>query len=288
MGDFGVAVSPFELEEWSGATGINPDFCMIFESWAQQRALTDVCNRALAFGHRTIAVTWEPWTPTTDASGETQPEWAAETILAGDHDDYIDAVARSLRDSRLNVYLRFAHEANGGWYPWSADPAGYVAAWKYVRYRMRSMRAAWNVKMVWSPNYDLWRTCPADWLTRLLPYWPGRLAVDHMGTTMIDFGAERDYTVDRFAARFDLAYQLFERRTKAMETNVNLDDAVDWLWALTEYVGRWDRPLSTIILSQGASRLGAGGGTGDMDWFVGDYPEILAALEAVIAVLHAT
>lgn len=287
MGDFGVAVSPFELEEWSGATGINPDFCMIFESWDRQRALTDVCNKAAAFGHRTIAVTWEPWTPTADAEGHPQPEWAATSVLNGEHDDYIDAVARSLRDSKLNVYLRFAHEANGGWYPWSADPAGYVDTWKYIRYRMRSVRAAWNVKMVWSPNYDLWRATPADWLARLLPYWPGSTAIDHLGTTMINFGAERDYTVDRFAGRFGLAYDIFTRRTKAMETNVNLDDACDWFGALADYVAQRDRPVSTVVLSQGASRLGSTGTTGEMNWFVGDYPEIVDAIGSVVSALHA-
>jgi hypothetical protein len=125
-------------------------------------------------------------------------------------------------------------------------------------------------------------------LARLLPYWPGPAALDGLGTTMINFGAERDYTIDRFVARFDLAYNIFARRTKAMEANVNLDDALDWFWALADHINRPDRPLSTVILSQGTSRLGTTGTTGNMDWAVGDYPEILDAVSAVAAAIHAT
>ena len=35
------------------------------------------------------------------------------------------------------LYLRFAHEMNGGWFPWGVGtngngPADYVAAWRHI------------------------------------------------------------------------------------------------------------------------------------------------------------
>lgn len=295
MGDFGVAVSPFELDEWQQATGITPDLCMVFESWSRQRALTDMLTKAKSFGHRQFACTWEPWTPppvgvSAEQQGEVQPEWAADTILAGDHDDYIDAVARSIRESKLDaVWLRYGHEMNGHppWHPWGHDPAGYVAAWKYIRKRVRSERGAWNAKFVWSPNPDLWRPTPADWLQRLLPYWPGLSAVDAVGSTMIEFGrADRSYPVSAFAARFDLVREIFGRQVRAMEVNVSRELAVPWLLDLAALCAAPDRPLPMVVLSQGASRAAALGGTGDLAWSLVDDADAREAVRAVIDALR--
>lgn len=293
MGDFGVAVSPFELAEWQQATGIQPDLCMVFESWSRQRALTDVLAKARSFGHREFCCTWEPWDPppigvTPEEQGAVQPEWGHESILRGDHDDYIDAVARSIRDSGLDaVWLRFAHEMQGVWHPWSHDPAGYIEAWKYVRHRMRSERAAWNAKFVWAPNPDLWRATPADWLAKLLPYWPGAAAIDGLGSTMIEFGREdRSYPVSAFAQRFWMARDVFLRPVRAMEVNVSRELAVPWLTDLAGLITRAPTLIPTVILSQGASRAAALGGTGDLSWSLVDDADARGAVRAVIQALH--
>lgn len=294
MGDlFGVATSPFELDEWQQATDLKPDMCMIFESWSRQRALTDVCNKARSFGHNAIAITWEPWEPTpvgstADEQGARQDEWSSESILEGRHDDYIDAVARSLRDSGLQVYLRFGHEMNGDWYPWHHDPARYIQAWKYVRHRMRSMRNGWNIKFCWSPNPDLWRATPADWLVKLMPYWPGPASVEYIGFTMIDFGGSKYYPVASFAEQFNLARLIFRKRIMAMEVNVARDRAVEWLDDLADYIRDGLRPLPAVILSQGSSRAQALGNTGDLDWSVVNDKATRGAVGRVIEALHNT
>lgn len=294
MGDqFGIAVSPFELDEWQKATGLQPDLCMVFESWSKQRTLTDHLNKAKSFGHDSIAVTWEPWEPLpvgTDAQaqGIAQEQWSSDTICGGQHDEYIDNFARALRDSGMTVYLRFAHEMNGDWYPWFHEPDKYIDAWKYVRNRMRSMRNAWNVKFVWSPNPDIWRATPADWLKRLMPYWVGQSACEYVGFTMIDFGGDKYYPVDQFGAQFDLARRIFKKQIMAMEANVARENAVDWLYDLARYVRNGTRLLPLVILSQGSSRAAALGGTGDLAWTLIDDPEARRAIMAVISALHST
>ena len=52
--------------------------------------------------------------------------------------------------------LRFAHEMNGDWYPWSVrsnggSPELYVEAYRHVRALFASAGAT-NVRWVWSPN----------------------------------------------------------------------------------------------------------------------------------------
>lgn len=299
MGDFGVAVSPFELEEWQVATGLTPDLCMIFEAWSRQRSFADVCAKARSLGHTQLVVTWEPWEPvpvgcTPQEQGALQPEWDHQSILAGHHDEYIDAVARSIRDSGLSaVWLRYAHEFNGsvpgggGWYPWAWDPVGFVAAWKYIRNRVRSVRGAWNAKFVWAPNPDLWRTLPADWFATLLPYWPGGSAMESVGSTMIEFGrADRSYSVASFGTRFDLAREVFGRPVRALEVNVSRELAVPWLLDLAALATTPDRPLPMVVLSQGASRASALGGTGDLEWSLVDDPDACEAVRAVVQALH--
>lgn len=287
MGDlFGVACSPFELAEWQQATGIRPDMCMVFEAWCRQRTLAETFAKARSFGHDAIVVTWEPWEPTPEDGGR-QLHWSHESILSGYHDDYIDTMARAMRDSGLSqIYLRYAHEMNGSWYPWRHDPELYVEAWRYLRYRMRSMRAAWNVKFVWSPNADLWRTVPASWLQRLLPYWPGGDQVDYVGFTMIEFGFDKHYPVQLFAERFALAREIFQERILAVEMNVARERATEWLEDLGDYIQRGDRPLPLTVLSQGESRAAASGGTGDLAWSADTDPEACLAVKRLVQAIR--
>jgi hypothetical protein len=71
------------------------------------------------------------WTPQDPALGTNQPEYALRAIIAGDHDEYIAQWARDARAWAKPFYLRFAHEMNGKWQPWSPSANGNTAA-QYV------------------------------------------------------------------------------------------------------------------------------------------------------------
>ena len=45
-------------------------------------------------------------------------------IIGGAHDDYIRAWAEGVRDLGYPLAIRFAHEMNGDWYPWSEQANG--------------------------------------------------------------------------------------------------------------------------------------------------------------------
>lgn len=114
-------------------------------------------------------------------------KYSNASIASGSFDDFLNAFAQSAKAYGKPVILRYAHEMNGTWFPWSPYyPNGngknyfdvgntsenYVAAWKHV-YTLIHTRAP-NVKLLWSPN----RTDSADQIRR---YFPGKEFVDYIG-----------------------------------------------------------------------------------------------------------
>ncbi len=129
-------------------------------------------------------VSWEP-RPTVqpmgpDSDNTTEPGYKLSTIIDGSHDEYIDRVAGEVRDLGLPVAIRFAHEMNGNWFPWSEERNGnskgeFVAAWRHVHDRFVAADAT-NAIWIWSPNVVTARPS-----VRLAPLYPGDDYVDWMG-----------------------------------------------------------------------------------------------------------
>jgi hypothetical protein len=137
-----------------------------------------------------------------------QPDRGLERVTAAVARDLAARVARYER-SGVPVMVRFAHEMNGSWYPWSQQPGAYVAAFRRVATALhRRTRAA----MLWAPNYGGGypftggpHQAPAGSAdARALdtdgdgtvteaddpygPYYPGDRHVDWVGMTLYHFG----------------------------------------------------------------------------------------------------
>jgi len=100
-------------------------------------------------------VNWNSWEATAGGAAE-QPAFRLREIINGRYDSYIRSWATGARDWGKPLFLRFNHEMNGTWYPWSevrnGNAAGeYVQAWRHVHGIFRSVGAT-NVTWVWSPN----------------------------------------------------------------------------------------------------------------------------------------
>jgi hypothetical protein len=81
------------------------------------------------------------------------------------------------RGSRT-TYLRFAHEMNGNWFPWSVTSgttASFITAWR--RFRGLQLTYAPNAKLVFSPNVE---SSSIGWPSM----WPGDTYVDVLGVDM--------------------------------------------------------------------------------------------------------
>lgn len=174
---FGVATSSNgwnadELAHIAAVTGQNPDIVLHylgFHEELQAQQLDNVASRGAM-----SLLTWEPfdWR----AGTVDQPRYALRNIAEGRFDDYLTRTARTLGAFDGPVLLRFAHEMNGAWYPWSERVNGngsgdYIAAWQHVHDLFERLGVD-NVHWVWSPNVEFPGSQP------LAELYPGHRYVD--------------------------------------------------------------------------------------------------------------
>lgn len=118
--------------------------------------------------------------------------WSGDVITlpdlaAGRYDAALRASAQQARGLPFEVMIRFAHEMNGDWYPWSPGGAAgnvgsnYVNAWRHMVSVFRQ-EGATNVKWVWSPNVDYDGTYP------FAAYFPGDEWVDYVALDGYNWG----------------------------------------------------------------------------------------------------
>jgi hypothetical protein len=233
-----------------------------------------------------MLVAWEPWTPVPaalglDAQSQPQPGYRNIDIARGAQDRYIMRFARSLARFPGRVWLRYAHEMNGYWYPWSRDARAYRWAWRRI-VRLFDVAGADNVRFVWSVNANLYEP-ESTWVAGARRYWPGARYVDAVGSTMIDFGGAKDYTVARFAPRLRKLHAEFGKPVILAETNTEYDGRVAWLRDFCRMLGGmpWVR---AVFWSQLPSRGKAHrtGSTGVVDWDVQRDPPAAAQLRRVV------
>jgi hypothetical protein len=268
---FGVYVDPWHVDDWAAAVGAAPQAIGMFEAFSRNRTLGHFAAELGRRGIRRTMVSWEPWAPVPASLGVSgqaaqQPGYRNIDIARGGQDRYILRFARSMASFPGTVYLRYAHEMNGYWYPWSHGPQAYRWAWRRI---VRLFRAAGadNVRFVWSANANLYDS-QATWRRSLRAYWPGRRYVDLVGSTMIDFGGAKDYPVRLFAPRLRTLHRLFGKPIVLAETNTDYRGRVEWLHDLAAMLRRmpW---IETVMWSQLPSRGKAQqSGTGVVDWDV--------------------
>ncbi|HEV8282585.1 MAG TPA: hypothetical protein VGQ02_12040 [Candidatus Limnocylindrales bacterium] len=79
-----------------------------------------------------------------------EPHGGLATVTDAAAADLGDLLARVWAEHGVPTFVRFAHEMNGAWYPWSQQPAQYVEAFRRVARAVheRSPSSA----MIWAPN----------------------------------------------------------------------------------------------------------------------------------------
>ena len=125
--------------------------------------------------------------PTTRRTSGSSLYAGYQNIIKGKHDTYIRDWAKAAKAFGRPVVVRFAHEMNGNWFPWSIGnhgntPGSFVKAWRHVVNEVRAVGAR-NVKFLWSP-YNAESGGYA-------PFYPGNAYVDYVGVTSLNWGNER-------------------------------------------------------------------------------------------------
>jgi hypothetical protein len=123
--------------------------------------------------------------------------------------DLGDLLARAWSEHGVTTFVRFAHEMNGAWYPWSQQPSAYIATFRRVAAAVheRSPSSA----MIWAPNQGAgypftgeFTAAPGSADASVLdtdgdgdvdgsddpyaPYYPGDDAVDWIGVSLYQWG----------------------------------------------------------------------------------------------------
>jgi hypothetical protein len=160
-----------------------------YTAWGSQWKHFDAAGAAQVAAHgATPIVAWEPWG---DPFGTDLPQYSLASIIRGDHDDYIRRFAAEVRRYGGPVMIRFAHEMNGSWYPWSEQangnqPGQYVTAWRHV-HDIAAAAGADNAAWVWSPNVGYRGS------TALASLYPGNAYVDWVALDGYNFGTSEGH-----------------------------------------------------------------------------------------------
>lgn len=165
------------IDAFTAQVGFKPTIVQYFQSWGSSyNAFNPDRADAVTARGATPLITWEPWVTT---QGVNQPAYSLDQIAAGEYDDYVRVYASAVRQWGKRLYLRFAHEMNGNWYPWAAGvngntAASYRAAWRHL-HAIFEAEGATNVRWVWAPNISYPGSTPFTDL------YPGDDVVDWMG-----------------------------------------------------------------------------------------------------------
>jgi Glycosyl hydrolase family 26 len=284
----GVYVDPWHVTQWAAGVGERPDFVARFEAFSRGATLESFLGEAERQGLRRVLISWEPWQPVPTERGvveqfRAQPGYRNRDIAAGAQDAYIVRFAQSLATFDGRVDLRYAHEMNGTWYPWSRDPIAYRRAWRHIVRLFRSAGAR-NVRFVWSPNPSLFVPMRA-WRRSVRVYWPGRRFVDAVGATMINYGGDKRYGVRRFEPRLRALHRTYRKPVMLTEVKTEHRGRVGWLRTLRRLLRRtpWIRSVAWFQHSHDAPQQLR---RGRLDWNMETDPKAAAVMRGIIRDAH--
>jgi mannan endo-1,4-beta-mannosidase len=178
---------PAVLVRFSADIRRQPDFLIWYEGWSAGNFGEEQGQNLVRLEEwgLTPVIAWDPFDP----EGPTieQPKYKLSNIIRGDFDGYIDSWAAGLAAYGKPVFLNFAHEMNGNWYPWGIgvngnQPGEFVAAWRHVHDRFTAAGVT-NVVWVWTPN-EMYPDVPAT----VEEVYPGDEYVDWFGMNGFNWG----------------------------------------------------------------------------------------------------
>jgi len=133
------------------------------------------------------AIPFLSWSSQSTPSSVNESNFRLSDVIAGRYDAYVRSFAEAAKNWRHPFFLRFDHEMNGDWFPWSEGVNGnqagqYVAAWRHVHLIFTSVGVT-NATWVWCPNAS-----PTDTVAKLAELYPGDAYVDWTCLDGYNFG----------------------------------------------------------------------------------------------------
>ena len=177
--------------------------------WVNARTSWDIAQQMVPM------ITWMPY-----GNGDPLGE-----IVAGTHDAAITKQAQEAKALGVQILMRWGHEMNGNWYPWSGSsnggadagaaggPAKYVAAYRHVHDIFVQVGAT-NVVWIWCINVA---DVPAEDWNHWTNYYPGDDYVDWVGLDAYNWGSSSSCCIwESFTDLVDSPYQDYAARKPIM------------------------------------------------------------------------
>lgn len=118
-----------------------------------------------------------------------------KNVLNGEYDNYLARFGKMAGKYGKPVVIRWGHEMNGNWYPWSGAMNGnsyesYIKTYRYVHDKVVQAGGA-NIIWAWSPNCE---SFPGELWNQALKYYPGDAYVDWIAVDGYNWGTSQPYT----------------------------------------------------------------------------------------------
>lgn len=182
--------------------GKKPSMAMMFHGWnanGNRDFPIEFCQQADAGGY-IPHITWEPMMGLTE-------------LMSGKYDADIRKYGQAIAKFGKPIILRFAHEFNGDWYPWSmvdeklVPTTTYISAYRYVHQKIQEAGGT-NAQWVWAPNV----VNGGKNNLHLGDYYPGDAYVDWIGMDGYNFGTSQSWSRwQSFAEVFGDLYTWIEK-----------------------------------------------------------------------------
>jgi mannan endo-1,4-beta-mannosidase len=195
----GVSMLPYDnaatYDTFTAKTGKAPAVWSIWADWggaANPSAFPTALVNKLTLAKTVPLIIWQPVgtgkPPGSPSSPPLQESCGVsyDKIIGGDWDTYIHSWAQAAAATTGPVLIRFAHEMDGNWFPYSTLNCGnsvkkFKRMWQYVVNIFRHDGAT-NVKFVWSPRSAT---------TAQKALYPGDSYVDYVGVTAFNWAASK-------------------------------------------------------------------------------------------------
>jgi hypothetical protein len=238
--------------------------------------------KQMASAGQTAFVTLEPWSLASSRGQVDQPQYSLASIIDGDHDVALRAIASRLGALRRPFYLRFAHEMNAWWYPWCEAVNGnrsgqYVDAWRHV-HRVVSQETSVPIRWVWSPNRLL--TSSHYKLPTLKELFPGRDVVDVMGMT--GYSHDDPSPVVTFGSTVDELEYLSSLPLVLSEIGAEGASRASWLRQLPSFLRADPRIQGFVYFETSPATTGASG-----DYEIATSPSSVSAFKEMLRSVRA-
>jgi membrane-bound metal-dependent hydrolase YbcI (DUF457 family) len=172
----GADNNPSLIDNFNSEVGRPASTILVYKDWTQAPFVFNQLDGIWNHGAEPV-ITWEPW------------ETSLTQIADGGADQYIYAAATAAAAWGKPLFVRFAQEMNGAWFPWAGHPGLYKRAWRHVVRIFRDVGAD-NVRWVWNPYAE-----GGVGQSPFAPYFPGGRWVDWAGLDVINWGGPPSWWV---------------------------------------------------------------------------------------------